>query len=195
MFMAAFSGTSIYWDKRTGFLTKLLASPIPRTSIILGKITSTAIRSLMQGIIMLTLCPLVGVKINTGFYALLTLPFLILLIMGFSGISTAVGLKISGYEFFEVMNLFLMPIFFLSGAIIPIQVMPNWLQAIAQFNPLTYAVEATRKLMLGGELGPLGGGFAVIDISPSLLFDTSVLLLFLAGSLLIAVTLARKALI
>ncbi len=195
MFMAAFSGTSIFWDKRMGFLTKLLVSPIPRTSIILGKITSTAFRSLIQGIIMLALIPLIGVKINTGFYVLLTIPFLTLLIMGFSGISTAVGLKIAGHEFFELINLFLMPIFFVSGAIIPIEAMPSWLQTIAQYNPLTYTVDAIRKLILGGELGPLGGSFALMGIFPSLLFDALVLLLFLTASLFIAVIVARKALI
>lgn len=195
MFIAAFSGTSIFWDKRMGFLTKLLVSPIPRTSIILGKTTSTVLRSLIQSIIMLTLVPLIGVKINTGFYVLLTIPFLILLIMGFSAISTAVGLKIAGHEFFELINLFLMPIFFVSGAIIPVEAMPSWLQTIAQYNPLTYTVDAIRKLTLGGEIGPLGGSLALMGIFPSLLFDALVLLLFLTVSLLIAVIVARKALI
>ncbi len=195
MFMAAFSGASIFWDKSMGFLTKLLVSPIPRTSIILGKLTSTVLRSLIQGIIMLALVPLIGVKINTGFYVILTIPFLVLLTMGFSAISTAVGLKIAGHEFFELINLFLMPIFFVSGTIIPVEAMPQWLQVIARFNPLAYAVDGIRKLMLGGQLGKLGGGFATMDILPSLLFDASVLLLFLSASVLVSVILARRALI
>ncbi|MGQ9723179.1 MAG: ABC transporter permease, partial [Candidatus Jordarchaeum sp.] len=113
----------------------------------------------------------------------------------FSAVSTAVGLKIAGHEFFELINLFLMPIFFVSGAIIPVEAMPEWLQVIARFNPLAYSVDAIRKLMLGGELGLLGGEFAMMDILPSLLFDASVLLLFLSVSVLISVILARKALI
>ena len=183
------------WDKRLGFLNKLLVSPIPRTSIVLGKIISTLIRSLIQGVIMLGLSFLVGVKINTGFYVLLAIPFLLLLITGFSGVSTAVGLRATGHEFFELINLVLMPVFFVSGAIVPLEVMPEWLRVFAQFNPLTYAVDATRKLMLGGELGPLGCGFALVDVFPSLVFDAAVLSLFLVASLLIAVLIARKTLI
>jgi len=195
MFMASFSGSSIVWDKRLGFLNKLLVSPIPRTSIVLGKIISTLIRSLIQGVIMLGLSLLVGVKINTGFYVLLAIPFLLLLITGFSGVSTAVGLRATGHEFFELINLVLMPLFFVSGAIVPLEVMPDWLRVFAQFNPLTYAVDATRKLMLGGELGPLRCGFALVDVLPSLVFDAAVLSLFLVASLLIAALIARKTLI
>jgi len=88
-----------------------------------------------------------------------------------------------------------MPLFFVSGAIVPLEVMPEWLRVFAQFNPLTYAVDATRKLMLGGELGPLGVGFALVDVFPSLVLDAAVLSLFLVASLLIAVLIARKTLI
>ncbi|MEX2704118.1 MAG: ABC transporter permease [Candidatus Freyrarchaeum guaymaensis] len=196
MFTAMFAGVSIVWDKRFGYLNKLLISPIPRTSIMLGKMISATIRAMIQGIIIMVLAVLIGARIYTGpIGVMIAIPYMILFTLGFSGMSTAVGIKLADHEeFFGVINLILLPLFFASGALVPVELMPGWLQAVAYVNPLTYAVDAIRNAMLGGVFGPLGGGYALIGIGGSLLVDAAALSMFVVAMVSIGVTIFRKAL-
>ncbi|MEM3587111.1 MAG: ABC transporter permease, partial [Candidatus Jordarchaeaceae archaeon] len=183
-------------DRRFGFLNKLLVSPIPRTSIMLGKMISATIRAVIQGLIVIVLAILVGAKISTGpIGILIAIPYMVLFALGFSGMSTAVGIKMAEHEeFFGVINLILMPLFFASGALFPVALMPGWLQCLAYGNPLTYVVDAIRNSLLGGMLGLLQGDYAFIGIGGSLLVDAAVLGLFIVIMVSIGVTVFRRTL-
>jgi ABC-2 type transport system permease protein len=196
MFTAMFAGVSIVWDRRFGFLNKLLVSPIPRTSIMLGKMISATIRAVIQGLIVIALAILVGAKINTGpLGIIMAVPYIVLFSLGFSGMSTAVGIKMAEHEeFFGVINLILMPLFFASGALFPVALMPGWLQTVAYGNPLTYAVDAIRGCLIGGTFGTFQGGYAFTGIEGSLLADAAVLGVFIIIMVSIGVTVFRRSL-
>ncbi|MFB0563885.1 MAG: ABC transporter permease [Candidatus Lokiarchaeia archaeon] len=196
MFTGMFAGVSIVFDRRFGYLNKLLVSPIPRSSIMFGKMISATVRAMIQGLIVIVLAVVLGAKMNTGLLGIvIAVPYMILFTLGFSGLSTAVGIKMAEHEeFFGIINLILLPLFFASGALVPVQLMPGWLQVVAYFNPLTYAVDAIRYAMLGGTFGPLGGGYALIGIGGSLLVDAAVLTLFIVIMVSIGVTIFRRSL-
>ena len=196
MFTAMFAGVSIVFDRRFGYLNKLLVSPIPRSSIMFGKMISATVRAMIQGLIVIVLALFLGAKMYTGpIGVIIAIPYMILFTLGFSGMSTAVGIKMAEHEeFFGVINLILLPLFFASGALVPVELMPGWLQVVAYFNPLTYAVDAIRLSQLGGIFGPLGGGYAFIGIGGSLLVDAAVLCLFIVIMVSIGVTVFRKSL-
>jgi len=194
MATAFMSGVSIIWDKRFGYFAKLLAAPIPRVSIMLGKMIAATIRSLIQAFVVIIIAILLGVKIYTGIIGIaLTIPFMIIFALGLAGISTAAGIKMSNVEgFFGIFQMVLLPLFFISPAIATLASMPGWLQNAAQFNPLTYAVDGIRRSLLGGQFGPLYGDWALMGIGGSLLYDFAVLSLIFVGMVLIGAYLFRK---
>lgn len=196
MFTAMFAGVSIVWDRRFGFLNKLLVSPIPRSSIMLGKMISATVRAMIQGLIVIALALLLGAKLNTGLLGIIiAVPYMALFALGFSGMSTALGIKMAEHEeFFGVIALILMPLFFASGALIPVALMPGWLQGVAYGNPLTYAVDGIRGCLLGGTFGIFQGDYAFMGIGGSLLVDAAVLGLFIVIMVSIGVTVFRRTL-
>ncbi|WXG40098.1 MAG: ABC transporter permease [Candidatus Freyarchaeum deiterrae] len=194
MSTAFISGISVIWDKRFGFFTKMLAAPIPRSSIILGKMIAAMIRSLIQAVVVIAVAVLLGVKIYTGIIGIaLAIPFLVIFALGLAGISTAAGIRMANVEaFFGIIQMILLPLFFVSPAITSLSSMPGWLQTAAQFNPLTYAVDAVRSCLLGGQFGPLYGDFAFIGVGGSLLYDLAILSLIFVGMVLIGAYLFRR---
>lgn len=152
LFGGVFGGTSVLWDRRLGFLSKLLAAPIPRAAIPLGKLFSLMAQSWIQVIIILIVALLLGVRIVTGIPGVL---FMILMaslfevVMG--GISLTLAAKLKSVEsLFAIMNFMTLPLMFTSNAIFPTTTMPLWLQSIARVNPLTYAVTPMRIVATQG---------------------------------------------
>lgn len=191
---AFMSGVSIIWDKRFGYFYKLLVAPIPRASIMLGKMMAATIRSLIQALVVILLSILLGIKIYTGIIGIaLTIPFMVIFALGLAGISVAAGIKLSNVEgFFGIFQMILLPLFFASPAIAPLESMPGWLQNAARLNPLTYAVDAIRKGLLGGDFGPFYGGWALIGIGSSLLYDFAVLSMIFIFMILIGAYLFKQ---
>jgi ABC-2 type transport system permease protein len=194
MATAFMSGVSIIWDKRFGYFNKLLVAPVPRASIMLGKMIAATIRSLIQAFVVIILAILLGIRIYTGIVGLaLTIPFMVIFALGLAGISTAAGIKMSNVEgFFGIFQMILLPLFFVSPAIAPLESMPGWLQNAARFNPLTYAIDAIRRSLLGGQFGPLYGDWAFMGIGGALLYDFAVLSIIFIFMVLIGAYLFRK---
>ncbi len=148
------SGTSIVADIDSGFLQKMLVTPVSRYAILLGRLTSDAFRVVIQSIIIIALSflPIVGVSYATGFPGVL----LILLTIAFfglswSGISLAIGMKTRSAEtVFAIGGFITFPLLFLSTALVPQTFQPDWIQTISMFNPISYAVNAVRVLMIPG---------------------------------------------
>ncbi|MEM4587650.1 MAG: ABC transporter permease [Candidatus Jordarchaeales archaeon] len=196
MFACIFSGLSIIWDKRFGFLNKLLVAPIPRLSILLGKTMYATIRGVIQGVIILGLSFLIGAKVRTGIIGvLLALFFIFLLSLGLGAFSMSLGIKLADQEaLFGIINMITLPLFISSGAFMPVEAMPGWLQLIAYGNPLTYLVDALRLCLLGGPYSVLGYPYSLADIAPRLLKDLTAISVFTGTFLAIGTLLFRKTL-
>lgn len=158
LFTAVFSAISIIWDREFGFLKEVLVSPVPRSSVALGKIIGGSTTALIQGAIFLVLAftPWVyGFSLSTLWKVLAVLPLIILMALSLTSLGVAVAARMTSMEGFPiVMNFLLMPLFFLSGAFFPLQGLPGWMDFLTKIDPLTYGVDALRGIMLRGiELG------------------------------------------
>jgi len=161
LFIAIFFGIAVIWERDLGILHKLLVSPAPRSALVLGKALSASERGLAQAAIIYLLAFALGVKLNLDPLALVGVLFVVVLGSAlFSTFSLIIACLVKTRErFMGIGQLLTMPLFFASNAIYPISVMPSWLQAISQVNPLTYEVDALRALMVVG--GTSVYGFAL----------------------------------
>jgi daunorubicin resistance ABC transporter membrane protein len=154
LFTAVFSAISIIWDREFGFLKEVLVSPVPRSSVALGKIIGGSTTALIQAAIFLALAftPWVyGFSLSTLWKVLAVLPLIILMAMSLTSLGVAVAARMTSMEGFPmVMNFLLMPLFFLSGAFFPLQGLPGWMDFLTKIDPLTYGVDALRGIMLRG---------------------------------------------
>ncbi|MEW5761752.1 MAG: ABC transporter permease [Bacillota bacterium] len=152
LFGSVFGGVSIIWDRRTGFLNKMLAAPIKRVAIPLGKISAIALQGAVQVTFIAVIAAALGIRPATGLPGfLLILVILGLFSYGVAGISFALAAVIKSHEaLMAVTNLLTLPMTFASNAIFPRAAMPTWLKAVAAYNPLTHAVTPVRVLVMEG---------------------------------------------
>lgn len=150
LFISIFYGIAVIWERDLGILQKFLASPTPRTALVLGKALSAGVRALSQAFIIYVVAALLGVQIDWNPLAILGVIVVVFLGAGiFSTFSLIIACLVKTRErFMGIGQVLTMPLFFASNAIYPITIMPTWLQAIALANPLTYLVDALRSLML-----------------------------------------------
>lgn len=143
-------GLTLIFDKQFGTLKSLLVAPISRGAIILGKTVAGTIQAMTAGVVALFLLVLIGVNFSTGIYSVpIILLILFLTSLGFMGMGTAFASRVTTIEqFAAVIQIIILPLWFVSGALYPVESMPIWLQAIAFVNPLTYATHALRTVML-----------------------------------------------
>lgn len=158
LFIAIFSGIAIIWERDLGIIHKFLASPTPRTALVLGKALAAGVRGLSQAVIIYLLALILGVHMNWNPLALLGV--IIIVILGaacFSTFSLIIACLVKTRErFMGIGQVLTMPLFFASNAIYPVAIMPGWLQVIAHSNPLSYEVDALRTLMLAGGTTTVG---------------------------------------
>ncbi|VVB96202.1 ABC-2 type transporter [uncultured archaeon] len=153
LFASLQGGTLLIFDKILGFLNKFLALPAPRESILFGKILFIAFRGLLQSTVILAMAILLGVKMHS--FMTVPLTYLVLFIFGvlFSAIATTVALLVDDYDSYSAMNsMASMPLFFTSSALMPYEMMPQWLRVIASLNPVSYAIDTVRALFSGNFL-------------------------------------------
>ena len=166
LFIAIFYGIAVIWERDLGIVHKLLVSPAPRVTLVLGKALSAGVRALPQGCMVYLLARLLGVKINWQAGALAGVAIAILLgAATFSTLSLIAACIVKTRErFMGIGQALTMPLFFASNALYPISIMPGWLKAFAHINPLTYEVDAMRALMVDGgrSLYGIGPDFLVL---------------------------------
>ena len=157
-------GVEILFDRESGVLQRLMATPIPTSSIVVSRLSFVLIISCLQSLIILGLAQVLGVGLASGFLGLI----LILVIgvvfgVGIMSASLALAFGLRGHEqFFSITSLVSLPLLFISSALVPESSMPAWLREAAMFNPLTYAIDGTRQLILAGvSLSQLSSVFAV----------------------------------
>jgi ABC-2 type transport system permease protein len=172
------SGTSIVEDINSGFLQKMLVTQVSRPAILLGRLTTDAMRVTVQTIIILGLAYALGFRIQTGIGGLLLILFIVAFFgLAWSGISLALGLRTRSAETVFGIGAFLtFPLLFMSTALVPKSFMPGWMQLVSDVNPISYAVNAVRDLSLPGyystsaELSALAfiAGIAIVTMSITL---------------------------
>ena len=165
LFAGTISGVSVIWDKEFGFLKEVLVAPVNRFSIILGRSLGSMTIAIPQALIIVAIAMAMGVKISgiSGFF--LSIVFMILTCATFTGVGLIIAAKLTDTEgFMSIMNLIIMPIFFLSGAFFPLQVMPAWVRYIMYIDPLTYGVDGLRGALVGGAAFPLWLDFVVLGV-------------------------------
>jgi ABC-2 type transport system permease protein len=147
MFTGIFSAASLVWDRELGFLREMMVAPVSRASIIIGKCLGGATVASSQGVIVLALAGLVDVPYHP---MLILSVFGLLLLISFTvtafGVLVAVRIK-RAQTFTYVMQMFVMPMFFVSGAFFPVSGLPTWLGVLNRIDPLTYAVDPMRHLV------------------------------------------------
>ncbi len=162
MFTAMFSAASIVWDREFGFLREMMVAPVRRSSIVIGKCLGGATVASFQGVIIIALGPLVGVNYNV---LLIIQIFILQLLLAFSitafGVMIAVRIK-QMQSFMGVMQMIVMPMFFISGALFPVAGLPAWLAVLNRLDPLTYAIEPMRRLVFN-HLSILPAARAALD--------------------------------
>ena len=176
LFGGAFGGMTVIWDRRVGFLSKLLALPIARASIVVGKMLSVALRTAFQLLIVLLVAFLLGVRSATGIWGIpLVLLIAVLLTFAFSGISITVGALVKQPEtFWAVVNFLTVPLLFTSSALFPLEFVPGWLRTIAYLNPVTYAINSIRALMIGGwHWNEIAGGLLIVVVFSTIVAGVS----------------------
>jgi ABC-2 type transport system permease protein len=176
LFVAIFYGIAVIWERDMGILQKFLASPAPRTALVLGKALPAGVRALVQAVIVYALALVLGVQLNGNPLALIGVLAAILLGAAlFATFSLIIACLVKTRErFMGIGQVLTMPLFFASNAIYPIAIMPGWLQVISHINPLSYAVDALRALMLAGGTSSFGLG---LDFIVLLVATTSMVLI------------------
>ncbi len=147
MFGSVFSGVIVIMDRQFGFLKETLVAPVSRVSIIIGKSLGGATTAIFQGLLMLGIAMLLGVSIDLTIMPLLLL-LMALVSISFVSLGVAIASMMEDMHGFQlVMNFLIMPMFFLSGALFPLDNAPDVIRYVSYIDPLTYGVEAFRFLL------------------------------------------------
>jgi ABC-2 type transport system permease protein len=150
LFTALFAGIEIIWDRQFGFLKETLVAPIARWQIMVGRTLGGATVAVFQGLIVLVLSLFFGFRIETFSLVPQMLIFMILIAILFTALGTAIASVLTDMQGFQlIMNFIVMPLFFLSGALFPLEGVPGVLQVVAGINPLSYGVDGLRGAITG----------------------------------------------
>ncbi len=163
LFGGTISGASVIWDKEFGFLREVLVAPVNRFSIILGRSLGGMTTAIIQALIIVAIAVAMGVRISSASGFFLSIVFMILTCATFTGFGLILAAKLRDTEgFMAIMNLMIMPIFFLSGAFFPLAAMPAEIRYIMYIDPLTYGVDGLRGALVGGAAFPLWLDFVIL---------------------------------
>jgi ABC-2 type transport system permease protein len=175
LFTSIFTMMSVIEDRKEGFLLSVLVAPVPRSAIVLGKVLGGTTLATIQGLIFLAFAPLIGIHLSVG--DLLLVVFTVFLV---SFALTALGFAIawpmdSTQAFHAIINLFLIPLWLLSGALFPLAGASGWIRFLIRINPLTYGVEALRDLLYpaSNEAFPLFSSLATLLLFAGAMFGLS----------------------
>ena len=168
LFTSMFAGISVLWDREFGFLKEIMVAPVDRISIVIGRIVGGATTSVLQGILILGISVLMGFKIPSMSALLLSIVFMLLISSTFIGLGLIFASRMKDIHGFSlIMNFVVFPLFFLSGALFPLENLPVWIRYVSYLDPLTYGVDGLRSVLIGVS-------------SFSVLFDFAVLMGFSA---------------
>ena len=150
LFTSIFSGIGLLWDRQFGFLKETLVAPVPRISIVIGKTLGSVTVALLQGTLVVAVCLAAGFRPLHWLGVPRAFLYMILIALLFAGLGTAIGSRLQDMQGFQlIMNFLVMPIFFLSGALFPLEHLPRALGAITSADPLSYGIDGLRGTLIG----------------------------------------------
>jgi ABC-2 type transport system permease protein len=150
IFSAMFAGIEVIWDRQFGFLKETLVAPVSRSSIVLGRTLGGATIALFQGIVVFLISLFIGFKPFSFVHLPLVLIVMFLIAILFTALGTAIATRMRDMQAFPIiMNFIMMPLFFLSGALFPLEGLPAGLGTVVKYNPLSYAMDSLRGLFSG----------------------------------------------
>src|SRR5450432_2191448 len=150
LFSSVFSGIALLWDRQFGFLKATLVAPIPRIEIMIGRALGSATTAMIQGLLVTVVCLIAGFRPVSLAAVPLALLFLLLIAVVFSAMGTTIGSSMQDMQAFPiVMNFLVLPIFFLSGALFPLDHLPKALAIVTAMDPLSYGVDGLRTALIG----------------------------------------------
>jgi ABC-2 type transport system permease protein len=163
LFSSIFSGVGLLFDRQFGFLKETLVAPVPRLHIMIGRTLGGATVAMLQGTLMLIVCLIAGFR-PASVVGLLTAPlFMLLIAIVFCALGTAIGSRLQDMQGFQlVMNFLVMPIFFLSGALFPLDGLPAALGFLTKIDPLSYGIDGLRGSLIAASHFGLGVDLAVL---------------------------------
>src|SRR5580704_8426016 len=150
LFTSMFSGLGILWDRQFGFLKETLVAPVPRVYIMIGRTLGGATVSIIQGLLVTTVCLIAGFRPVSFATMPLALGFMIMIAFLFAALGMAIGSGLQDMQGFQlIMNFLVLPIYFLSGALFPLTNLPRVLGFIVSLDPLSYGIDGMRAILLG----------------------------------------------
>ncbi len=178
LFTSIFTMMSVIEDRKEGFLLSVLVAPVPRTAIVLGKVLGGTTLAAVQGLVFLVFAPFARIHLAVGQVLLVAV---VVFLVSFS--LTALGFAIawpmdSSQAFHAIVNLFLIPLWLISGALFPLSGASGWIRVIMRLNPLTYGVEALRTLLYPGAetTFPLSSAIATLVLFSFVMFGLALLM-------------------
>ena len=164
LFVAIFSGLSILWERDLGITERILVAPVPRSAVVVGKALASGVRALVQVGVVLVVAALAGIPLRWTVQGVVgALAAVVLGAVLLSSVSMVIASAVRSRErFMGIGQLVSLPVFFASNALYTVSVMPEWLRWVANANPLTYEIEALRRLLVGVGPDRLLVDFAVI---------------------------------
>jgi ABC-2 type transport system permease protein len=157
LFSSVFSGMGLLWDRQFGFLKETLVAPVPRFLIMAGRTLGSATVAMMQGSLVAIVCLIAGFRPVSLAMVPLGLLFMLLIAIVFAALGTAIGSALKDMQGFQMtMNFLVLPIFFLSGALFPLNNLPQVMGLITSIDPLAYGIDGMRSALLGiAHFGPV----------------------------------------
>lgn len=165
LFTSIFSAVSIIWDREFGFLKEVLVAPVPRWGVAVGKILGGSTMAVLQSTILIALAPFVGITLSvTVVLRVLLLAFL--MSFAITGLGVLIAARMGSMQGFQgMMGLLVMPLFFLSGSMFPINPAPSWMTTLMVINPLTYGVDAIRNVVFSNTVVTLDRGGQGVQVA------------------------------
>ena len=178
LFTAMFNGIEVIWDRQFGFLKETLVAPVSRTKIMIGRTLGGATVAFAQGTLVLIISLFLGFRIENLTNLPIALTFMFLIALLFTALGTAIASLLKDMNAFPlIINFVIMPLFFLSGALFPINNLPKFLDIIIRINPLSYGVDGVRGALSTSTFGlitdftVMAGGIIIINLLGSYLFS------------------------
>jgi ABC-2 type transport system permease protein len=150
LFSSVFSGVGLLWDRQFGFLKETLVAPVPRIQIMLGRTLGAATVACIQGMLVAVVCLIAGFRPVNWLEVPVAVLFMVMIASLFAALGTAIGSVLQNIQGFQlIMNFLVMPIFFLSGALYPLNNLPTLLSVVTKLDPLAYGVDGLRTTLIG----------------------------------------------
>ena len=171
LFTSVFSGIALLWDRQFGFLKETLVAPVPRINVMIGRTLGGATVAMLQGTLIVVVCLIAGFRPVSLIGIPLGFAFMALIAIVFAALGTSIGSSLQDMQGFQlIMNFLVLPIFFLSGALFPLNNLPKALGFVTKLDPLSYGVDGLRAALIGAShFGPIVDAVVLAVVAVGLL--------------------------